>query len=679
MLKPLTADGYKMKDSAVAKISLAYADDLSLITSSVAKMQKALGVTEKCLDWTETMKAKPQKCVSYAAKQFDPRNVHKLPFERYSDTRYAPYDPLLTIGGKRITFIVTPCTRCSRGANCPTGTCCPCSSCHTEPDPKSLFHDHFKFLGRRTGVELNEIKTADLVRKKFKADMDLVDNTGLNGLMKLWLYEHFVISRLSWPFIVHDFSFSFAIELEKAISVRLKKWAGLFRGADTGTLFRSRENFGLQLTSVSDHFVLMQLIKCTILSNSNDADVVEIYRMQTARKSTFKKKWSANEVAAKMAEQAEFNQRFQSQATKLGLGHGSFSNNPTPDERRKQVSRAYAIAAEEKRIAHATTLSRQGNWTTFKDGVRCFDLSWNNLIYGPGPKVISFVLNALINSVRTPDMLKLWGYKQSASCPLCDRSPCTIHHILSNCQYALNQRRYNWRHDSVLKNIELALVPHVRAHNASFKPKPKTATLPLNQFFVKKGSSHRPKRPKSEKNSLLDGANDWEVLVDYDTANIVFPPSICATTSRPDIVIWSSLSRKVIMIELTCPAEEGIEAAALRKETRYEELQAAIKAWGECKYFTIEVGARGLVGLRVHNVLIRIGLTPSAAKALCRRLSEVVARASYALYLAHDSKTWAQSELLVISDPAPSTASCQQTDVGKRVGRKRAREPHTEE
>jgi len=274
MLKPLTADGYKMKDSAVAKISLAYADDLSLITSSVAKMQKALGVTEKCLDWTETMKAKPQKCVSYAAKQFDPRNVHKLPFERYSDTRYAPYDPLLTIGGKRITFIVTPCTRCSRGANCPTGTCCPCSSCHTEPDPKSLFHDHFKFLGRRTGVELNEIKTADLVRKKFKADMDLVDNTGLNGLMKLWLYEHFVISRLSWPFIVHDFSFSFAIELEKAISVRLKKWAGLFRGADTGTLFRSRENFGLQLTSVSDHFVLMQLIKCTILSNSNDADVV---------------------------------------------------------------------------------------------------------------------------------------------------------------------------------------------------------------------------------------------------------------------------------------------------------------------------------------------------------------------------------------------------------------------
>jgi hypothetical protein len=456
---------------------------------------------------------------------------------------------------------------------------------------------------------------------------------------------------MAWPFIIHDFSFSFSIEMETSISVRLKKWAGLFREADTGTLFRSRENFGLQLTSMSDHFVQMQLVKCSLLSNSDDPDVVEIFKMQTSRKCKFKKKWSANKAAVNMSEQADFNQRFQSQSTKLGLGHGNFTNNPTPAERRKQVSRAFTIAAEEKRLAHAATLSRQGNWTTFKDGVRCFDLSWNNLIYGPGPKVISFVLNSLINSVRTPDMLKLWGYKQSASCPLCDRSPCTIHHILSNCQYALNQRRYNWRHDSVLKNIELALIPHVSSHNASYMPKKSISTLPLSQFFVKKNSSQKPKRPKAEKCSLLDGASDWEVLVDFDTAHITFPPCICATTSRPDIVIWSPKSRKVIMIELTCPAEEGIEAAALRKETRYQELQVAAKAWGECKYFTVEVGARGLVGLRVHKVLLRLGFSPMTAKSLCQKLSEVVARASYAIYLAHDSTVWTQSELIVISSP----------------------------
>ena len=83
-----------------------------------------------------------------------------------------------------------------------------------------------------------------------------------------------------------------------------------------------------------------------------------------------------------------------------------------------------------------------------------FDLSWSNLIYGPGPRVIAFVLNAQINSVRTPDMLKLWGYVQSANCPLCQHKQCTLHHILVNCRFALEQGRYTWRHDSVLLDIE---------------------------------------------------------------------------------------------------------------------------------------------------------------------------------------------------------------------------------
>src|SRR4051812_34590104 len=47
---------------------------------------------------------------------------------------------------------------------------------------------------------------------------------------------------------------------------------------------------------------------------------------------------------------------------------------------------------------------------------------------------------------------------------------------------------------------------------------------------------------------------------------LVFPPAICSTALRPDAVLWSSLSRTVILLELTCPAEEGIEAAQIRKE-----------------------------------------------------------------------------------------------------------------
>ena len=105
------------------------------------------------------------------------------------------------------------------------------------------------------------------------------------------------------------------------------------------------------------------------------------------------------------------------------------------------------------------------------------------------------------------------------------------------------------------------------------------------------------------------------------------------------------------MIELTCPAEEGIEAA---KETRYQKLQVAVKAWGECKYFTVEVGARGLVGLRVHKVLLRLAFAPMTAKSLCQKLSEVVARALYAIYLARSCPG--------VAAAAAATASLQRID-----------------
>jgi hypothetical protein len=70
------------------------------------------------------------------------------------------------------------------------------------------------------------------------------------------------------------------------------------------------------------------------------------------------------------------------------------------------------------------------------DDVIPFDLSWRNLIYGPGPKLIAFVLNATINWAQTPDLLLLWGKSKVSKCALCGASPCSLHHILVNCSGA---------------------------------------------------------------------------------------------------------------------------------------------------------------------------------------------------------------------------------------------------
>ena len=91
--------------------------------------------------------------------------------------------------------------------------------------------------------------------------------------MKLWLYQFYVLARISWPFMVQDLPLSFAEALERKVRAQLKRWAGLFKYADVGSLFRSKSKFGLGLTSVTTHFVKMQVIKCSLLKHSGDPDI----------------------------------------------------------------------------------------------------------------------------------------------------------------------------------------------------------------------------------------------------------------------------------------------------------------------------------------------------------------------------------------------------------------------
>src|ERR1043165_5649067 len=116
---------------------------------------------------------------------------------------------------------------------------------NTAADPTTLQHDHFKELGRWISVDLSEDKVKQEVRRRLKADMDLVEQAGINGLCKAFLYEHFVVRRLSWVFLVHDFCLSFAKELNDSVTPTLRR-VGLYKSSDSGSLYRLREHLGLQ-------------------------------------------------------------------------------------------------------------------------------------------------------------------------------------------------------------------------------------------------------------------------------------------------------------------------------------------------------------------------------------------------------------------------------------------------
>ena len=623
-LAPLESLGYTFKVSKLITMDQSYADDLSITTADAIGNQKVLNRTDQWLCWTQTMKAKPAKCVSLAYRQFKPGSVSSKGFVPIENTVYAPYDPLLTIRGEPIKFIL-------------------------HRNEKNEFKlKHFKFLGRWISYLLNELDVKKSVKENFLHLMSTVDNSPVNGLMKLWMYQFGILGRLSWPFMVHDLPLSLAIEFDKHSNRFLKRWAGLARSAEVGVLYRTNEHFGLGLTKISTHFKKMGVVKCLLLKHSKDPNVRQLYDDRVKREARLAN-WRATRLTTEVEQIVDFNIKFAGQSNRLGLGHNQYNYSASPPEYRKLCTKAVSDLENSKQWSHAHSLGMQGLWTKWFNNTHCLDFSWNSLIYGPGKKIISFLLNAYINTLPSPYLLHLMKLGDSPKCPLCKQQKlCHTSHILSGCQYCLP--RYSWRHDSVLLTMMPELEKRLSDHNTS-KPS-YTITPPISSSFVMSGHSTTAP-PKRKVTNLLSCANDWEILIDLDHKRLIVPPEICSTDQRPDIVIWSSSSKTAFFIELTCPSEENIEAAQVYKEARYIELcsLASNNGWNT-KTFPVEAGARGFVARSMNSCLRALGFTPKSASSLCKSISGIVARCSYHIWLNRLNKNWRKGPLLEPNTPS---------------------------
>ena len=101
-------------------------------------------------------------------------------------------------------------------------------------------------------------------------------------------------------------------------------------------------------------------------------------------------------------------------------------------------------------------LTMQGDFTNLliqeKENV-----TWQSVIKNVPRGVMSFALNSVTNTLPSPDNLKRWGKRVVSKCPLCGNTG-TLEHILNFCQVALTQKRYNYRHDSVLNHLSRVII-----------------------------------------------------------------------------------------------------------------------------------------------------------------------------------------------------------------------------
>ena len=597
----------------------AYADDLTLITRNTVDNQLSIDRTNNWLVWTVTMKAKPAKCVSLGMKKFT-SYIKNETFNPILDRTYSPFDPCLSFNGHPISFILNT-------------------------DEKDKFKaEHFKFLGRWIHYALCDKGVKLRIKQNLYDDVSLVQNSPIHGFMKLWIYQFYILARLSWAFLIYDLDKSFVHDLQRFVTGNLKKWAGVGMKVDIGLLYRSREHFGLGLTSLIDHFESMQLVKCELLKNSLDQSIVNLFKNRERLNSKLSRTWKASNLAKVVNAEVDLELQFPSQSTRAGLGFGNFNPTPSAVMRRRLVTNKARSFQEQSRIAHASSLCRQGKWLDWSEYTLPFDLSWQNLIWSTNQQLIRFVLKCSVNWVHSPDLLKLWGYLPSSQCVLCQAPICSLHHILVHCPYALESQRYSWRHDSILLHVELALQKLISNQNKNTSC---LKTPHISKSFVKAGCTQQQTKRSGHRQTELDNGSDWKLQVDVQQ-KLIFPPEILCTEQRPDIVIWSMALKKVFIIELTCPAEEGIEAAKIRKETRYMGLVCQVREMGWTpRLWTIEVGARGFVGQSFHNLFAKLGLSRAENSKLCKSVSITAAKCSYTIFQSAKNPTWDKDRTLL--------------------------------
>ena len=185
------------------------------------------------------------------------------------------------------------------------------------------------------------------------------------------------------------------------------------------------------------------------------------------------------------------------------------------------------------------------------------DATWKSYLYALPKGTMKFIINSCINTLPTRANLRLWGKTRSDKCPLCGRKE-TTNHVLSSCPVTLEQGRYTYRHNNVLREI--------------------TESIDTNSFQY------------------------YSDIQGKTIGGGTIPPDILVTAEKPDIVIidpmLASPSGKpfITIIELTCPWEERLDQAREHKTEKYSSLIQNITDTGHpVQFIPLDIGVRGIV------------------------------------------------------------------------------------
>ena len=172
--------------------------------------------------------------------------------------------------------------------------------------------------------------------------------------------------------------------------------------------------------------------------------------------------------------------------------------------------------------------------------------NWKKVTDKLQANIFRFCRLHLVLSLANNSNLHRWKISNNGLCSLCNKLQ-TQFHVFNNCKQALD--RYTWRHDSILFTITEYLKPKL--------------------------------------------ANSFCIYV--DSLHLGFPsPKGLFSGKIPDIVLQQG--EKLIVIELTCPAETNLLSSREYKSNRYKELKnLSLVPCNDLELILLEISILGFV------------------------------------------------------------------------------------
>ena len=329
------------------------------------------------------------------------------------------------------------------------GTVKPCSFYLLDKDGvqtplATLEDDPTKFLGSSLTHQNTPADHHKFLQAKLESKLSNLDKAEVRGEYKVAVYTRYALPSLRFHLSVHNIHKTHLAQLDATARRYIKQWLDFpSRGASDISLFHPGI-IGLKQPSqlyLEGH--LGAHIQSSILG---DPDTQEAIKNRLARERQWTNKSSTTVECQEMFETLDLDQyppRLQDNP-----GHVTTIRLEMP------VFKAAANVLVKAKVLEASqTQSRelvlQGEFARLLEEEKsCID--WQGLIHSLPRGLLSFAARLTSNTLASPDNLARWRKVVDPRCKLCDHSPCTLFHLLSDCPTALKQGRYDYRHDSVL-------------------------------------------------------------------------------------------------------------------------------------------------------------------------------------------------------------------------------------